>query len=87
MISTLPEIEVWNMTKAYAQMNSSCTAANGAGFAARAFALILILVDIALAVSIIICLDSLLALGLILVAIILGALGVRTCKRCRRTVG
>ena len=23
------------MTKAYAQMNSSCTAANGAGFAAR----------------------------------------------------
>lgn len=75
------------MTKAYAQMNSSCTAANGAGFAARAFALILILVGIALAVSIIICLDSLLALGLILVAIILGALGVRTCKRCRRTVG
>ena len=40
----------------------------------RAFALILILVGIALAVSIIICLDSLLALGLILVAIILGAL-------------
>ena len=42
------------MTKAYAQMNSFCTAANGAGFAARAFALILILVGIALAVSIII---------------------------------
>ena len=62
------------MTKAYAQMNSFCTAANGAGFAARAFALILILVGIALAVSNIICLDSLLALGLILVVIILGAL-------------
>ena len=52
------------MTKAYAQMNNSCAAENGAGFAARAFALILILV-----------------------AIILGALGVRTYKRCRRTVG
>lgn len=75
------------MTKAYAQMNSSCAAENGAGFAAHAFALILILVDIVLAVSIIICLDSLLALGLILVVIILGALGVRTCKHCRRTVG
>ena len=87
MICTLPEIEVWIMTKAYAQMSNSCAAENGAGFAARAFALILILVDIVLAVSIIICLDSLLALGLILVAIILGALGVRTYKRCRRTVG
>ena len=75
------------MTKAYAQMNSSCAAENGAGFAARAFALILILVDIVLAVSIIICLDSLLALGLILVVIILGALGVGTCKHCRGTVG
>ena len=75
------------MTKAYAQMNTSCTATNGAGFAARAFTLILILMDAIIAASILICLDSLLALGLILVAIILGALGVRTCKRCRRTVG
>ena len=75
------------MTKAYAQMNTSCAAENGAAFAARVFALILILVDIVIAVSIIICLDSLLALGLILVALILGALCVPVFKHCRRTVG
>ena len=75
------------MTKAYAQMNTSCAAENGAGFAARVFALILILVDIVIAVSIIICLNSLLALGLILVALILGALCVPVFKHCRRTVG
>lgn len=74
------------MTKAYAQMNSFCTAANGAGFAARASALILILVGIALAVSIIICLDSLLALGLIFV-LILGVLCAPVFKHCRKTVG
>ena len=36
------------MTKAYAQMNTSCAAENGAGFAARVFALILILVALIL---------------------------------------
>lgn len=74
------------MTKAYAQRNTSCAAENGAGFAARAFTLILILMDAIIAASILICLDSLLALGLI-AAIILGALCVSVFKRCRRAVG
>lgn len=75
------------MTKACAQMNSSRGTENGARFAARAFAFILILMDIAFAMSIIICLDSLLALGLILVGIILGALGVLVSLHCQRAVG
>lgn len=75
------------MTMAYAQMNSCCGTENGARSAARAFALICILMDIVLAMSIIICLDGIAAAGLLFAVILLGALCVRLFVCCQRAVG
>ena len=75
------------MTKACAQMNSSRGTENGARFTARAFALILILVDIALAVSIIISVGSIIGGILLLAVMLLGALVVLVPLRCQWAVG
>ncbi len=72
------------MTMACAQMNSSRGTENGARFAARAFALILILMDIVITVSIIISGVSMIAGLLLLAAILLGELCVLVSLRCQR---